>query len=198
MNDEHVELDRLRPSEEPGMEEEGATVPPNVDDSSAYRDDPLDGHRSGDGDNSDKLERRIRRKLDFILLPFLALLFLLNSLDKSNVGNAETAGFTQDAGLDADDLNTSMGYFFAFFVALQPVGAAFGRRYGMRRWVPGCMTLWGFCTILHMWVRRKWQLIALRILIASLEAGFYPSKSICYKTGSSRTESEADLGLQQP
>jgi hypothetical protein len=35
-----------------------------------------------------ELDRRTVRKLDFILLPFLALLFLFNSLDKSNVGNA--------------------------------------------------------------------------------------------------------------
>lgn len=32
------------------------------------------------------LERRTLRKLDCILLPFLALLFLFNSLDKSNIG----------------------------------------------------------------------------------------------------------------
>lgn len=31
------------------------------------------------------LHRRTLRKLDFLLLPFLALLFLFNSLDKSNV-----------------------------------------------------------------------------------------------------------------
>jgi MFS family permease len=45
----------------------------------------------------------------------------------------------------------------------------------MRRWVPGCMTLWGFCTLLHIWIRAKWQLILLRVLIACLEAGFYPT-----------------------
>jgi hypothetical protein len=33
-----------------------------------------------------ELNRRTVRKLDFILLPFLALLFLFNSLDRSNVG----------------------------------------------------------------------------------------------------------------
>lgn len=121
------------------------------------------------------LNRKTVRKLDFILLPFLALLFLLNSLDKSNVGNAETAGFTRDAGLSAADLNTSLAFFFAFFVALQPVGAALGRKYGMARWVPACMSLWGLCTILHIWVRRKWHLICLRIAVASLEAGFYPT-----------------------
>ncbi|TKA31051.1 hypothetical protein B0A50_02019 [Salinomyces thailandicus] len=123
----------------------------------------------------DRLNRRTVRRLDFILLPFLALLFLLNSLDKSNIGNAETAGFTDDAGLAPGDLNTSLAFFFAFFVALQPVGAALGRRYGMARWVPACMSLWGLCTICHIWVKRKWQLICLRIAIAGLEAGFYPT-----------------------
>ena len=121
------------------------------------------------------LDRRVKRKLDLLLLPFLAALFLLNSLDKSNIGNAETAGFTRDAGLEEKDLNISMGYFFAFFVALQPVGAACGRKFGMTRWVPACMSLWGFCTLLHMWVRERWQLILLRIAIACLEAGFYPT-----------------------
>lgn len=33
----------------------------------------------------EQLHRRTLRKLDLILLPFLALLFLFNSLDKSNV-----------------------------------------------------------------------------------------------------------------
>jgi len=45
----------------------------------------------GDG-NDERLNRRTIRKLDYVLLPFLCSLFLLNSIDKSNVGNAETAG----------------------------------------------------------------------------------------------------------
>jgi MFS family permease len=84
-------------------------------------------------------------------------------------------GFTRDTGLSPGDLNTSLAFFFAFFVALQPVGAALGRKYGMARWVPACMSLWGICTLLHIWVRRRWQLILLRVLIATLEAGFYPT-----------------------
>lgn len=137
--------------------------------------DPLAAKDGIDDTYNSTLDHRTRRKLDWILLPFLALLFLLNSLDKSNIGNAETAGFTHDAGLQPGDLNESMGYFFAFFVALQPVGAALGRKYGMTRWVPACMSLWGCCTLLHIWVRKRWQLILLRIAIAVLEAGFYPT-----------------------
>jgi len=37
------------------------------------------------------------------------------------------------------------------------------------------MTLWGFCTLLHIWVRERWQLVLLRVAIATLEAGFYPT-----------------------
>ena len=37
------------------------------------------------------------------------------------------------------------------------------------------MSLWGFCTLLHIWVRKCWQLVLLRVAIATLEAGFYPT-----------------------
>ncbi|KAH7070715.1 major facilitator superfamily domain-containing protein [Paraphoma chrysanthemicola] len=120
------------------------------------------------------LHDRTLRKLDFLLLPFLALLFLFNALDKSNIGNAESAHFTGDIGIDKSDLNTAVALFFAFFVSLQPLGAALGRRYGMVAWVPTCMLLWGASTALHAWVRHQWQLYTLRILIGCLEAGFYP------------------------
>jgi MFS family permease len=120
------------------------------------------------------LTTRVVRKLDTILLPFLAILFLLNSLDKSNIGNAETAGFTSDTGLSRADINTSMSVFFFVFVLLQPVGAALGRVVGMRRYVPCCMTLWGLSTLLHIFVRRRWHLVVLRATIAVLESGFYP------------------------
>ncbi|KAK5173768.1 uncharacterized protein LTR77_002449 [Saxophila tyrrhenica] len=174
--DDGVELEPLhRPEIMEEREADAGLLRRSLNDD-ASNDEDLSASQSGQhGRVHQALDRSTKRKLDCILLPFLALLFLLNSLDKSNVGNAETAGFTRDAGLQPDDLNTSMGYFFAFFVALQPVGAALGRKFGMRRWVPGCMTLWGMCTLLHIWIRRKWQLICLRILIAALEAGFYPT-----------------------
>jgi hypothetical protein len=38
-------------------------------------------------DAASDLDRRTVRKLDFVLLPFLALLFLFNSLDRSNVSS---------------------------------------------------------------------------------------------------------------
>lgn len=36
--------------------------------------------------------RRVNRKIDIALLPFLSTLYLFNGLDRSNVGNVETQG----------------------------------------------------------------------------------------------------------
>lgn len=141
------------------------------------------------------LDRRTRRKLDFILLPFLSILFLFNSLDKSNIGSAETGHFTKDLGLPASALNISLACFFAVFVALQPVGAALGRKYGMARYVPTCMALWGLCTALHIAVRSQWQLIVLRTLVGMLEAGFYPTTVSYLSLFYTRYEFAKRLGL---
>ncbi|KAJ9630491.1 hypothetical protein H2203_001013 [Taxawa tesnikishii (nom. ined.)] len=141
------------------------------------------------------LNKRTVLKLDTILLPFLSILFLLNSLDRANVGSAESAHFTKDTGLPESALNTSLACFFAVFVALQPVGAALGRKYGMARYVPACMTLWGLCTTLHIFVRKEWQLISLRVLIGALEAGFYPTTVSYLSLFYTRYEFAKRLGL---
>lgn len=62
----------------------------------------IDGDTPSRGKDHD-LNRRTIRKLDFMLLPFLCTLFLLNSLDKSNIGNAETAGAYSRASCNGQD-----------------------------------------------------------------------------------------------
>jgi hypothetical protein len=82
-----VELEPLHPMEE---ETEAGR---RFSDSGLEEDDPL-STQSAYSEFNDAVDRRTKRKLDFLLLPFLAVLFLLNSLDKSNVGNAETVSLS--------------------------------------------------------------------------------------------------------
>lgn len=71
---------------------EGHTPSPTRLANNMETDGLMDGDTHGREKQHEQLNRRTLRKLDFILLPFLCTLFLLNSLDKSNIGNAETAG----------------------------------------------------------------------------------------------------------
>lgn len=50
-------------------------------------------------------ERRIVWKFDLRILPLLAVMYLFNSLDKSNMGNAKTAGLVEDLNLKGNQYN---------------------------------------------------------------------------------------------
>ncbi|KZL73752.1 major facilitator superfamily transporter [Colletotrichum tofieldiae] len=113
------------------------------------------------------MNRRVNRKMDIALLPLLSLLYLFNGLDRGNVGNAQTQGFTQDIGAVPDDLNLAVSLFFITFVLFQPPSAAVGRWLGAQHWIPIMMLGWGFVTL--------GSLIATRLLIGAFEAGFYPT-----------------------
>lgn len=44
-------------------------------------------------DEEKHLSRALNRKLDYVLLPSLSLLYLFNGLDRGNIGNADTQGW---------------------------------------------------------------------------------------------------------
>ncbi len=52
-----------------------------------------------------KATSRLIRKIDWTLLPFLALLYLLSFLDRTNIGNARLAGLEKDLGMEGLDYN---------------------------------------------------------------------------------------------
>lgn len=56
--------------------------------------------------------RALNLKFDLFVLPFCVLIYLLNGLDRSNLGNAQIGGFTKDLGIPADTINTATSLFF--------------------------------------------------------------------------------------
>ncbi|KAF1916577.1 major facilitator superfamily transporter [Ampelomyces quisqualis] len=121
------------------------------------------------------VSRRLNRKIDVALLPFLSLLYLFNGLDRSNIGNAETQGFSRDIGATPDDLNLAVSLFFVTFVLLQPPSAAMGRWLGAKHWITFMMVGWGMFTIANAFIRGRSALIAMRLMVGAFEAGFYPT-----------------------
>ncbi|KAG9256930.1 major facilitator superfamily transporter [Emericellopsis atlantica] len=121
------------------------------------------------------MAKRVNRKLDFALLPILSFLYLFNGLDRSNIGNAETQGFTRDIGASPEDLNLAVSLFFITFVLFQPPSAAVGRWLGAKHWIPIMMIGWGAITLAQAWIKGRGALIATRLLIGAFEAGFYPT-----------------------
>ena len=122
-----------------------------------------------------KLSRALNRKFDLFLLPFCVLIYLFNGLDRSNLGNAQTDGFTRDLELRPSAINTATSLFFCTFVPLQPLSVALGKKVGQSTYLGVIGLGWGILTLAHAWVKTEAQLIAVRLLIGVFEAGFYPT-----------------------
>ncbi|KAM0790505.1 hypothetical protein ACM66B_003378 [Microbotryomycetes sp. NB124-2] len=131
-----------------------------------------------------KLHKRVNMKMDLAILPLLSLLYLMNGIDRSNVGNAATSTYTEDVGMPKTAVNNAVTLFYITFIIFQPFSAAVGKKLGVRVWIPILMTCWGSLTIAHAWTRNEGMLIALRLLIGAFEAGFYACSvyylSSCY------------------
>lgn len=58
-------------------------------------------------------DRKLMRKVDRWMIPWLCLLYLLSFLDRTNIGNARLAGLEADLGMRGHDYNKSLTIFFA-------------------------------------------------------------------------------------
>src|SRR5579872_4256353 len=98
------------------------------------------------------LEPIVVRKLLWRLLPFLFLLYIVNYLDRINVGFAALQMRTQ-LGFSDDVFGTGFGIFFWGYMLLQVPSNLALARVGARRWMSGIMVVWGIVSCLMITVR---------------------------------------------
>ncbi|KAI5865625.1 high-affinity nicotinic acid transporter [Durotheca rogersii] len=126
------------------------------------------------GDDFEKREKKLVRKMDLQLLPILALLYIMSFLDRVNIGNARLYNLEPDLGLVGDDYQLCVSILFVTYVAFELPVNLFLKRMGPRNFIPLAATGWGLVSMCTGFVHNRGQLIALRLLLGLFEAGFFP------------------------
>lgn len=108
------------------------------------------------------------------LIPFLALLYLINYLDRVNIGFAGPNGMNDDLGLTATMFGFASGIFFFGYLFLEIPSNIALHRFGGRRWLARIMLTWGIVSTAIAFVPNAPTLIVLRFLLGVAEAGFFP------------------------
>lgn len=120
-------------------------------------------------------ERRLVWKFDLRILPVLAIMYLFNSLDKSNLGNAKTAGLEADLGMKGtNQYSTILSIFFIPYVLTAPVLGILGKKYGPHRVLPIMMFCFGLCTLCVVAVKNFGGIMAIRWFLGMSESAFFP------------------------
>jgi ACS family tartrate transporter-like MFS transporter len=122
-------------------------------------------------------ERAVWLKVSLRLLPFLFLLYVVNILDRVNLGFARLR-MLDDLGLtgaEAEDVySLGFGIFYIGYILFEVPSNLILHRVGARVWIARIMVTWGVISAATLFVRGEWSLYGLRFLLGVAEAGFFP------------------------
>lgn len=125
------------------------------------------------GRMADDLETATFRTVAWRIVPLVCLLYVLNILDRANVGFARLA-MQDDLGLSKETFDLGYGMFYVGYLLFEVPSNFLLRRYGARRWIARIMISWGLVSAATMLARDTTTFYALRILLGIAEAGFFP------------------------
>jgi len=126
------------------------------------------------GRQTSAVEQSTIRKISLRIVPFVALMFFINFLDRTAIGFAAPNGLEADLALSAAQFGFASGVFFIGYILLEVPSNLALHRFGARVWLARIMITWGVVSLLFTWVQNYPQLVGLRFLLGVAEAGFFP------------------------
>nr|POE72475.1 putative transporter [Quercus suber] len=116
-------------------------------------------------------ERRVRRKLDTRLVLFVAMLYLLAFLDRSNIGNCKVAGLTNDLHLSDEQFEALLTAFYISYILFEWMTLCY-KIFPPHIYISCCVCAWGVLASLQSLASGFGYLLALRALLGIGEAAF--------------------------
>ncbi|KAJ4423186.1 hypothetical protein N0V82_002180 [Gnomoniopsis sp. IMI 355080] len=140
------------------------------------------------------VERRLIRKLDQRLVLLAFLCYLAAFLDRSNIGNAETAGMGEYLGYNDDQYSWLLTIFYIPYILFEWLALMY-KIIPPHIWASATVFTWGLASILQAAAFNWSGLMAARFFLATAEAGFGPGMPLLFSFFYSRRELGLRCGL---
>ncbi|KAL1963465.1 hypothetical protein VTN77DRAFT_8366 [Rasamsonia byssochlamydoides] len=119
-------------------------------------------------------KQSLLRKIDWIILPPITLLFFLSFLDRSNIGNAKLDDLTVDLHMTSEQYLIILSVFFIGYCAFEIPSNISLKITSPRIWLPTLMLVWGVVATLMALSTSFGGLLAARFFLGATEAGVFP------------------------
>ncbi|PBK95370.1 MFS general substrate transporter [Armillaria gallica] len=136
--------------------------------------------RGSDAPLSDEELRKVQRRIDIRIIPWLCMTYLVMRIDINNISNAAIINIEQGHGikkqlhLSTQDWNWVVSCFFYPYAAFEPVSTLLMKRTTPSFWIGRIMITWGIVVMCIASVQNYGGLITCRVLLGAAEAGYYP------------------------
>ncbi|USP80166.1 hypothetical protein yc1106_07440 [Curvularia clavata] len=122
----------------------------------------------------DQATKKLLLKMDFRILPILALLFLCSFIDRTNVGNVKILGLEKDLGLTDHEYAIGLCVFYATYIASELPSNLVLKKVSPRIWLPMLTAVWGILTMCLGFVSSFASFATVRALLGVAEGGLLP------------------------
>uniref|UniRef100_A0A0B7K8I7 Major facilitator superfamily (MFS) profile domain-containing protein n=1 Tax=Bionectria ochroleuca TaxID=29856 RepID=A0A0B7K8I7_BIOOC len=139
--------------------------------------------------------KKLKLKTDLILLPILSIAYLFNSLARSNISNANTAGLTKDLHLQGNQFNQVLTYYQIPFIVFGPLVTMPTKQIGANITIPVMIIGFGTPSLATAFVHNFGELVACRVLVGVFESGFLASVIYYISLWYTRTELASRIGI---
>ncbi len=123
--------------------------------------------------NFSAAEMQVFGKVSRRFLWFIMLLFMVNFVDRGNVGFAALT-MNKDIGISSSTFALSLTCFAVVYFLCEIPGNLILERVGARTWLARIAVTWGLASCACMFIVGAKSLISLRVLVGIAEAGFAP------------------------
>ncbi|KAI1088093.1 putative MFS transporter [Rostrohypoxylon terebratum] len=122
-------------------------------------------------------ERKLRNKIDWMVVPTVAFLYLFCFIDRTNIGNARLAGLEKDLGMSGNDYNVLLSVFYVAYIIFEIPSNLTCKAVGPGWFLPFLSFSFGACSIGMAFVRSLSSACGVRFLLGIFEAGMMPGIS---------------------
>ncbi|KAF2134530.1 pantothenate transporter liz1 [Dothidotthia symphoricarpi CBS 119687] len=120
-----------------------------------------------------EIEKRMRRKLDWHLIPLLSALYLLAFIDRSNIGNARIAGMEEDLNLSSSQYEWLLTIFYISYICFG-FASIMWKVVPPHIWAAVCVFSWGLVSTVQSGAHSWSAMMALRFFMGMTEIAFGP------------------------
>ncbi|EOA80957.1 uncharacterized protein SETTUDRAFT_24469 [Exserohilum turcica Et28A] len=118
------------------------------------------------------LDKRLNRKFDTHILPWLFGIWLFSFIDRSNIGNARIAGLTDSLSITTGTcFNIALLVFYIPYILVDVPSNLLVKRLRAGLYLPALITAWGLVCTMMGFVTTFAGLVACRLLLGLFEGG---------------------------
>lgn len=119
-------------------------------------------------------EKKLLRKIDLRLMPILWVMYILNYVDRTNIGNAKISGMSKDLHLDDSRYAWALSIFFIGYLIMEVPSNMILSRSRPSIFLPAIMLVWGALSAAMASIHSYSALLAFRFVLGCIESGFFP------------------------